>query len=254
MDGETRQEIEERSPLEVFPSRDKSLTAVETVVETIKGLLIEKKLRPGDLLPSENEIASSLSISRGSIREAMKILDAFGVVEIRRGNGTFVATQANRKLFDPLLFNLLVTQPEIEELAEFRLMVEEGILALAARNAEEADFRELERICDGLEDLEREGGSTDDALLAHDREFHAALGESTHNRLVANLYDFVIGLLAPTMHPAHGQSTHRRIASALKAKDLDAALSAIRAHDEIWRSLNLPRDVQGEAGRGGKDE
>jgi DNA-binding FadR family transcriptional regulator len=220
---------------------------VDTVVETVKQLLVDRKLRPGDLLPNENELAASLAVSRGSIREAMRILSAFGVVDVRQGDGTYVATSANKKLFDPLLFRLLVTRPEMKELAELRVMVEEGIVRLAMTNAAAADLQELEAAYEGMaRSLGREPRDPKE-LFETDLRFHTVLGTITHNRLVANVYQFVIELLIPTMHPGYGLETHKRIVDALKARDLEGALRAVDEHDEIWRRLH--EDVL--QGRGG---
>lgn len=239
------------APAGVFPSRHRSRTAVDTVIQTVKDLLIHRKLRPGDLLPSENEIAVSLSVSRGSIREAMKILSAFGVVDIRQGDGTRVATTANRKLFDPLLFNLLVTQPEMQELAELRILVEEGIVRLVATHADEEGLARLQQAYEALAESCRTGVADRRQILDADLRFHEVLGSITGNRLVANVYCFVIELLAPTMHPGQGLEAHLRIVEALRAHDLAGALRAVDDHDEIWRRLNtLP---PGGAADGGGD-
>jgi GntR family transcriptional regulator, transcriptional repressor for pyruvate dehydrogenase complex len=226
----------------VFPARLRARTAVETVVQTVKDLLVQRKLRPGDLLPSENEMAASLSVSRGSIREAMKILSAFGVVEIRQGDGTRVATTANPKLFDPLLFNLLVTQPEIEELAELRILVEEGIVRLATAHADEAGLARLEAAYERLAESARQSPGDRKRLFEADLAFHEVFGSLTGNRLVENVYRFVIELLAPTMHPGQGLEAHQRIVERLRARDLAGALAAVDDHDEIWHRLNVRRD------------
>lgn len=234
---------------ELFPPRDRSSTAVETVVDTIRQLLIERKLKPGDLLPSENEIATSLSISRGSIREAMKILSAFGVVDIKRGDGTYVATSANKRIFDPVLFSLLVTEPDLHELAELRMLVEEGVLDLVVQHGTEDDFLELESICDQMEGVSadpRDETKASALLLKLDGQFHNRLGEATRNRLVANVYSFVITLLSPTMKAGQGLGTHRRILEALRRRDLDEALKALGIHDEIWSGFNLGNRREGQ--------
>ena len=66
----------------------KKKTATDVVIDKIKSLLLAKELKPGDLIPPENELANAMNVSRGSVREAMKVLSAFGIVEIKRGNGT----------------------------------------------------------------------------------------------------------------------------------------------------------------------
>ena len=80
-------------------------SAVDIVVNSIKQLLMERRLKPGDKLPNELEISEGLGVSRGSVREAMKILSAFGLVDIRVGNGTYVCETPGNELIDSLLFS-----------------------------------------------------------------------------------------------------------------------------------------------------
>ena len=72
------------------------VSAVDLVINSIKNILLQKKILPGDLLPSELALAESLGVGRGSVREALKILDAFGIIEIIHGDGTYIATYANK--------------------------------------------------------------------------------------------------------------------------------------------------------------
>ncbi len=75
---------------DMFAVDEKRLSSVEIVVEKVKELLISQKLKPGDMIPSEMDLAEGLKVSRSSVREAVKILTAYGVLEIRRGSGTFL--------------------------------------------------------------------------------------------------------------------------------------------------------------------
>ena len=86
-------------------------SAVDIVVNSIKQLLADKKLLPGDKLPNELEISEGLGVSRGSVREAMKILSAFGLIDIRVGNGTYVSDSPSSELLDSLLFTYFITNP-----------------------------------------------------------------------------------------------------------------------------------------------
>ena len=104
---------------------NKRESAVDLVVNNIKQLLIEKKLKPGDRLPSELEISEGMNVSRGSVREAMKILSAFGLVDIKIGNGTYVCETPGNSLMDSLLFSFFVSNPDLENLYEFRHVFEQ---------------------------------------------------------------------------------------------------------------------------------
>jgi GntR family transcriptional regulator, transcriptional repressor for pyruvate dehydrogenase complex len=224
---------------DLIDRREPRPSTVDTVIDTVKSLLINKKLKPGDVIPSEGELAAQLSISRGSIREAMKILSAFGVVDIRRGDGTYIATTGNQKLFDPLLFNLLVTASDIEELAELRVLVEVGIVRLIVKHADDEDLRELEEAYSQLERHSLDSHGDPELLFRCDLNFHNVMGRITRNPLVQNVYGFVIQLFAPTMRAGHGLEAHKKLLEALKNRDLGDAVRAVEEHDEIWRTLNL---------------
>lgn len=224
---------------DLFTRGKKPPSNVETVVGTIKDLLNRRRLRPGDLIPSENELSGSLGISRGSIREAMKILAAFGVIEIRQGDGTYISTSTNKKLFDPLLFSLLVSDPDLEELVELRVLIEYGIVDLIIKHGSDDDITRLEDAYKAMEAQAARGVTDLNALLSTDLEFHKIMGEITKNTLVQNVYGFVMDLFAPTMRPGHGLQSHKQIVDALAARDVASAIAAVREHDATWSALNL---------------
>ena len=105
-------------------------SAVDLVVNSIKQLLMERTLKPGDKLPSELEISEELRVSRGSVREAMKILTAFGLVDIRVGNGTYVCETPGNTTMDSLLFSFFISNPQIDDLYDFRHIFEIDILTM----------------------------------------------------------------------------------------------------------------------------
>ena len=231
----------------IFEATGPRSTAVEQVVDAIRTSLIQRRLKPGDLIPSEGELADLLHVGRGSIREAMKILSAFGVIDIRRGYGTYVSTTANRKLFDPLLFRMLISQSDIAELVELRILVETGVVALLVKHLDEASLKELEDAYLALKKCIDEHPNDNEKARPFDVAFHDLMGRATKNLLVQNLYSFVIELLEPTMQPGHGIESHGALVEALKAKDEAAAIEAIREHDVIWRAL-LTEKIQKDSG------
>jgi DNA-binding FadR family transcriptional regulator len=214
------------------------LSTVDMVVEKIKTLLIEQKLNPGDMLPSENVLAESLKVSRGSVREAMKILSAFGIVEIRRGDGTYITTSINKKIFNPLLFKILVDTRDYRELIELRAMMERGIVDLVIRNASDEDLDELGRALHRMEELsgtEKEGHAERDKA---DLEYHKTLGKLCKNSMVSNIYSFVMELFAPTINATYGLELHARLYKALKERNMDAAEKLIDEHTRVWCQVN----------------
>jgi GntR family transcriptional regulator, transcriptional repressor for pyruvate dehydrogenase complex len=235
---------------DLFTRNGKAPSNVDTVVSTIKNLLIRRQLKPGDLIPSENYLSEALSISRGSIREAMKILSALGVIEIRQGDGTYICTSANKTLFDPLLFSVLVSDPDMDELAELRVLIECGIVDLAIKNASDEEIGQLSDACSAMEKQAADGVTDVDSLLATDMEYHRIMGQITKNQIVDAVYDFVMGLFAPTMRPGHGLESHRRIVDSVQARDLPAAVAAVEEHDRMWEALNRDEDGSGRDPKG----
>ncbi|RQW03791.1 FadR family transcriptional regulator [candidate division KSB1 bacterium] len=215
------------------------LSNVEIVIERIKTLLIERKLNPGDLLPSENVLSESIGVSRGTIREAMKILSAFGIVEIRRGNGTYIATSANHKIFDPLIFSLIITNSDSEELIQLREMMEVGVIDLIIRNATDHDIEELKAAHQQMEDLFNSGVADLDRLNACDIYFHRVMAKSTRNHLVENIYNFVIDIFAPTINARYAVEVHRKLLEAIIARDRDKAAKSEHEHTTIWRTSRI---------------
>jgi DNA-binding FadR family transcriptional regulator len=221
--------------------KKEKLSNVDLVIERIKTLLIEQKLKPGDLLPSENMLSESIGVSRGTIREAMKILSAFGIVVIRRGDGTYIATSANRKIFDPLIFSLIITSTDSEELIQLREMMEVGVINLIIKNATDNDIEELKRTHQQLEDLVEQGIDDLERLNACDIEFHRVMARITRNHLVENMYNFVIDIFAPTINARYAIDVHRQLLDAIISRDRVKAANIEHEHTTVWRESRQER-------------
>lgn len=167
-----------------------STSVVDRVIEQLTDAMIRRELLPGDRIPTEIELSESLGVGRNSVREAIKILVSFGVLEIRRPDGTFVSKGFSDKMLDPLLYGIILDQSEsLDSLKELREWLDVGMLVLAARHAESADIKALEQIF----------GQFKKALLAADGEvsfrmdnaFHDALAAMSKNPLFAKIANLV---------------------------------------------------------------
>ncbi|HCG62892.1 MAG: hypothetical protein CVV48_04475 [Spirochaetae bacterium HGW-Spirochaetae-4] len=223
---------------DMFAVNGRRPSAVEIVVEKIKELLIERKLQPGDMIPSETVLAESLQVGRGSVREAVKVLCAYGVLEIRRGAGTFIATASNKRLFDAHLFQILVQERDYRSLTQVRELLEEGIVRLVIENADKDDLHQLDMaMADFLEELGKDSVSPEKASK-YDIRYHRLLGKYSHNPIVENIYNFVIELFAPTINPIHSgvYEAHRNLHNAIMQRDSQQAVACVHAHTETWIS------------------
>ncbi len=225
---------------DIFLNTKERHTAVDVVVEKIKNLLISQKLKPGDLIPSEQVIAEKVGVSRGSVREAMKILSAFGVVDVRRGNGTFISNASNKKVFDSLLFQMLVQERDYQSLIEIRSMMENAIVKLIIEKASDEELEKLNAMVTQFQKALTDPFSTERECNELDLKYHRLMGKCCHNALLDNMYCFIVELFSPTIDTRRegtGQ-IHRTLQDAISARDEVAALEAMDAHTYVWSRNN----------------
>lgn len=180
----------------ISPGKGAGASRTGVVLGYIQEGVLSGRLAGGSQLPTEDELARELHISRTPVREAIKILEAIGVVEIRRGVGTFVCVEATVALSQLVLFQGLLRNTSPKELAETRFMVERTAAELAARNRTDEQLQRISDANEQLKDLARRDADLDD-LAAADIAFHHAIYDACGNQLVAALARFVTGLLEP---------------------------------------------------------
>jgi GntR family transcriptional repressor for pyruvate dehydrogenase complex len=220
-------------------------SAVECVIKNLKELLLTRQLKPGDRLPNEHKLAQMMGVSRGSVREAMKILQTFGFIDVRQGDGTYITEPSTKSWFEPLLFELILTEASVQEFMEFRETLEAGILKLAIRNASENELQELVSVHTKLEEAVQTGMTDPQKLTALDIAFHLTLGSATKNVLLEKIYRFVLDFFAPTIEKTYerertGQNAlrlHRNILTSVLERDWDKALASLRESIEEWKRL-----------------
>ena len=131
----------------------KSKSVVQTVVDSITKAIIAGDLKPGDKIPTEMELAESFGVGRNSIREAIKILVYYGVLEIRRAEGTFVCDGFNKIMIDPMIYGVILHQSrDYVNLMELREMMEVGVMRLAIVKYEESELEKLREKLDPIVD------------------------------------------------------------------------------------------------------
>jgi GntR family transcriptional repressor for pyruvate dehydrogenase complex len=148
----------------------------EEVARQIERLIL-KKLKPGDKLPSERELAEMLQVSRSSIRDAIRGLELMGLVEPRQGAGTIVRETSSESLINPFADALKRRRELVSELLDFRKMLEPPLAARAATHASPDEISEMEDI------LQRQEGklSRGETTIAEDAEFHYSVALASGN-------------------------------------------------------------------------
>ena len=214
----------------------------EEVAQQIERLIL-KKLRPGDKLPSERELAEMLKVSRSSIRDAIRGLELRGLVEPRQGAGTIVRESAVEPLANPFASALKRRKEMVSELLDFRKMLEPPLAARAATHASADEISELEEILQRQEAKQSQG----EPAVAEDAEFHYSVALASGNSVVLKVLDIIMDLLRETRErslqvegrPQKSLAGHRRILAAIKRHDAEGAKSAMRRHIEDVEEIVL---------------
>jgi GntR family transcriptional regulator, transcriptional repressor for pyruvate dehydrogenase complex len=216
----------------------------EEVAKQIERLIL-KKLKPGDKLPSERELAELLQVSRSSIRDAIRGLELMGLVEPRQGAGTIVCERSSELLIKSFANVRKHRRELVTELLDFRKMLEPPLAARAATHASAEEISEMEEILQRQEEKQSRG----DVAITEDAEFHYSIALASGNSVVLKVIDTLMDLLRDTREyslqvegrPEKSLLGHRRILAAIKRHDVEAAKAAMRRHIEDVEEIVLSK-------------
>ncbi len=202
-------------------------TVAEEIIEQIKGLVMNGTLKPGDRLPAERELAEQLSVSRASVREAVRALSLMGLVTVKQGEGTFLNEDVGDVFHSSVSSKLLLKRSQIIELCEARGLLEVAMARLAAKRATPDD---LEQIGNCLAKMERSLG-TCEVFTREDYAFHVLVARAAKNDIIGDVLETVRDLLMEVQHevvrvpgaPERSFEWHRQIYDALCCQDEAAA-------------------------------
>ncbi len=214
-------------------------TLPERTAQQISRLIVERRLTSEDRLPSEFELAELLHVGRGTIREGVKLLVARNVLEIRRGKGTYIASNPG-EIPDPLGFAYCPDPFQLAlDLAEVRGQLEPWIARMAAEHAAKEDLNRLRESCLVVEQDILNGWNHSE----HDVQFHVAVAKCTQNLVVPKLIPIIT--YAVTLFVSLTESRlktetvmgHRELVNAIENQDGDRAEKVMTQHIEYNRAL-----------------
>jgi GntR family transcriptional repressor for pyruvate dehydrogenase complex len=214
----------------------------EEVARQIRCQVLEK-LRPGDKLPPERELAETLSVSRSSVRDAIRSLELLGLVDPRSGFGTLVCEISTDRVVNPRANALARRRQWVFELLDFRKMLEPALASRAAKRASPAQIAGMGEILGRQQEKVRLG----DIAIDEDAEFHYCVATASGNSVVLKVLDIVMDLLLETRErslqvggrPRKSLSGHRRILTAIKRHNAPAAEGAMRRHIQDIQDIVL---------------
>ena len=194
-------------------------------------ILGEQRFKAGDKLPNEMELAQELGISRVTLREAIRILCTRGIVEIRRGRGTFVVSTDPDPLSGSGLSLLDVPNVSIRDLLEIRLVVEPMAAYYAARRATEDEIQNIDALRIRIESLAAQGKP----FLKEEQDFHNSIALASQNRLMRRLLPIINkSIYTDIVHFKESVTSslqdHREITHYIKERNAEGARAIMQMH------------------------
>jgi GntR family transcriptional repressor for pyruvate dehydrogenase complex len=211
----------------------------EMIVEQIRLLIRQGQLRPGDRLPAERELCERFGVSRVTVREALRVLESNGLVQIRVGarGGAFVTAPSSDRVGEGLADLISLSALGPAEVTEARLILELGLVPLVCERATERDIEDLREICARAQaSAEQHFGIYSMEMSA---EFHFRTAVASHNAAVQMLAETFRRPLLRSLEVAHdlapdmgrvGQGEHLAFIDAVEARDADTASRIMSAH------------------------
>ena len=179
--------------------KEAAKSVVDLVVDGIISDIIDGRLLPGSKLPTEMELCQQFGVGRNSVREAVKKLQAYGILYIKRADGTFVNENYNQKMLDPMLYSIILQKNSWQDFVALRAVIDVGTLNVILMRQDVAAF---------LPDLYRTYGELSaemhaptpsvERALELDSQFHNRIADAAQNPMLSNITEYNTRLNLPS--------------------------------------------------------
>ena len=222
-------------------------SVVDQVINGIINQIISGELRPGDKLPTEPELSQEFGASRNSVREAVKILQGYGVIYIKRADGTYVSERYNQRMLDPVLFSLLLQEKSRNDFVGLREMIDIGVLNVVIQRKDISAFLPKLYLTFGELSAELHSEAPDiDRVLELDNRFHYELAAAAQNPMIETIVEYINRLTLPGRMEAtrnavesgdidHFIDLHRRMISVIENRKVEEIVEVVNDHYVYWK-------------------
>jgi len=235
------------------------INLIDKIVEEITNQIIQGKLKEGEKLPSQGEMAKSMGVSRGTLREAFNQLVQMGIIDMKQGSGTYVRSVTPSAFMKSLAPALLMDKSSAKELLDARIYIEGAVASLAAKKATKEDVDELRKALEGMRAALGTGNIK--AFVDRDVEFHILIGRSTKNRVLMKvvetireiLYEFITDFFTAAPDTTRtALSYHAKIYKAIEHHDEAEARKQMESHmQSLIRMMDRAEGKTPDLGRTG---
>lgn len=221
---------------------DKNLKVYEQVIEQIKNQIKSGKLKKGDKLPSERDMAELFSVSRTSVREAMRALEVIGLIERKQGAGNYIKTSFDNSLFEPISVMFMLQENSLDNIVELREILECYCIKLAVKNISESEIQVIDGIMNKMYNAKDE-----EENLALDIKLHYLIIKASNNILLVNIISVISQIMDESIKEFRKKilyeednrinllSIHERLVNAIKERNTVKAINAIEEHFQLIR-------------------
>ncbi|MCR5272648.1 MAG: GntR family transcriptional regulator [Lachnospiraceae bacterium] len=223
-------------------------SVVDMVMDGIVSDIIEGKLGPGDKLPTEMDLCRQFDAGRNSVREAIKKLEANGVVYIKRADGTYVAETYNKKMLDPMLYSIILHKNSWQDFVQLRSVIDIGTLEVIITNAKPEDtYNEEHRILLKMEAELYEDNPSVEKLMELDMQFHGAIAARTNNPQVVTITEYITMLTRPSRRETISRvieqgsrqefmALHKQMLDIIEKREIEKVVHTVLDHYIYWNN------------------
>ena len=210
------------------------------IINQIKDSIRRGELKKGDRLPSERQMSEQLSVSRATVREAIRALEIMGLVQCIQGEGNFITNNVENSLIEPISMMFILNQGRINEINELRRALELEAIELASKKIDNESIIRLEKLCKKIET-----DSNEIVRAEADKQFHYEIARASENILIINILnaasfliesfikDVRIRIITNTENIDIINSQHRSILNALQNKNTMKAVYYMQQHMDL---------------------
>jgi len=213
----------------------------EEIVSKIRDMIEGGKLKTGDQLPTERELAEAFKVSRPSVREALRALESQGFLVSRQGDGTYVSQQPIELIIEPFASVITKEKYDQQELFEMRRLIEPQLAFLAAERATPEEIAEMEKLV-AIQEDELDGVYSG---LNPDQTLHDVLTRSSKNKILISIMENLMDSLTESRdkylqvedREQRSLARHKDILDAIKLRDSELAARIMREHLEETEAI-----------------
>ena len=222
-------------------------SVVDKVVDMIVNLIIQGEIAPGEKLPTEMELCAMSGAGRNSVREAVKKLQAYGILYIRRADGTYVSENYDQKMLDPMLYSLILKKNSWNDFVGLRAAIDIGTMHMIVQRGDIAKI--LPTLYGIIGEMSAELHSENpsvEKVLEQDSRFHMLIAQAGENPMLTTITEYITRLTIPSRYEttekviksgdiAEFIRLHLQIVAVIENRQSEKIVETVQNHYVYWK-------------------